>query len=253
MMLLIDAGNTRLKWCWFDGEDVPLDYESAEYDDLDAEGASLFKTPGADVERIIICSVAGEDTAGQIQEVFADWKIEPEFLASKPRSGDLTNAYANPGQLGVDRWMAMLGAWEQEKDALCIVDCGTAVTIDVVNDQGSHLGGMIIPGLELMHDALVDGTGQIETGQVETDDQAVSEAGLLARDTGSAVAAGTLYALVALIERVVSDLAQELPVEPVLILTGGDAESVQPLLSYPARYEPMLIFMGMLIAAEENA
>ncbi len=248
MLLLIDAGNTRLKWCWFDGEDLPLEYDSAEYDELDDQGADLFKTPGQDVEQIVICSVAGDETRNQFIDVFANWQIKPQFLSSSAESQQVKNAYLEPEQLGVDRWMAIIGAWAQEKDAVCVVDCGTAVTIDVLDDRGQHMGGMIIPGLELMHDALVDETGQIETDQTVTE----TSSGLLARDTTSAIAAGSLYALIALIERVVSDLSDELENQPALIITGGDAKTVLPLLSYEARYEPMLIFQGMLAAIESK-
>ncbi len=242
MKLLIDAGNTRVKWCWYDGEDFPLEYESAEYEDLESDGANLFQIDGPDADHILICNVGGEELAESFCQMFTDWQLTPKFLRSTRQCGDVQNAYKSPEQLGVDRWMALLGAWTLQQDAVCIVDCGTAVTIDVLNDEGQHLGGMIVPGIELMQDALRDKTNDINM------DRNDSGTGLLAADTGNAIEAGTLYALVALIDRVRQDIATELDIDLPLIISGGDADLVQSLLSCESTYEPMLIFQGMLAA-----
>ena len=249
MKLLIDAGNTRIKWCWYDGENLPLEYESAEYEDLENEGASLFQTDGPDANDILICNVGGEELTGSFNHIFADWQLTPKILHSTRQCGDIQNAYRNPKQLGVDRWMALLGAWAIQQDAVCIVDCGTAVTIDVLNDEGQHLGGMIVPGIELMQEALKGKTDGINNNEdMQPNDSGI---GLLAADTGSAVEAGTLYALVALIDRVRQDVSIELDSNLPLIINGGDADLIQPLLSCESSYEPMLIFQGMLVAEEK--
>lgn len=249
MKLLIDAGNSRVKWCWFDGEDLPLVYECAEYDDLHSEGAGLFQVDGPDADEVLICNVGGVALAESFRLMFANWHLSPRFVRSTRRCGDVVNAYKCPQQLGADRWMALLGAWSIRRDAVCIVDCGTAVTIDVLDDEGRHLGGMIVPGIELMQDALRDETDGISPDDVGRDD---GGSGLLAADTGNAIEAGTLYALVALIDRVRLDIATELGVDLPLLVSGGDAELMQPLLSCDSTYEPMLIFQGMLVAEEEG-
>ncbi|TNF91464.1 MAG: type III pantothenate kinase [Gammaproteobacteria bacterium] len=243
--LLIDAGNTRLKWCWYDGTDIPLQSESCEYEDFEAEGAGVFADEGHDVERIVICSVAGSELNDELIMAFDSWPAEPEFLVSEEARNGVQNAYHESLQLGVDRWMNLLGAVSLVKDAVCIVDCGSAVTIDVVDDDGQHLGGMIIPGLEMMREVLLD-----QTAEVEID--AEPEPVLLARDTASAVNAGTLYAVVALIDRVRQDISSEMDTELPMILTGGDAYQVQPLLGGEVRIESMLIFHGMITALEEE-
>ncbi len=247
MKLLIDAGNTRVKWCWYDGEDLPLEPESAEYEDLENSGADLFQVDGPAADDILICNVGGEELAENFRQIFSGWQLTPKFLCSTGQCGAVQNAYKNPEQLGVDRWMALLGAWAIQQDAVCIVDCGTAVTIDVLNDEGRHLGGMIVPGMELMQDALGDETGGIHIEDVDKND---SGTGLLAADTGNAIEAGTLYALVALIDRVRQDVAIELDINLPLLISGGDADLIQPLLSCESTYEPMLIFQGILAAEE---
>ena len=248
MKLLIDAGNTRLKWCWYDGEDLPLDFYSAEYDELEERGADLFKGSGPDTDDVLVCSVAGSDVEQLLTQCFSDWDIVPRYFASEAQGFGVTNAYNKPEQLGVDRWMSLIGAWSINQDAVCIVDCGTAVTIDVLDDQGHHLGGMIVPGMELMQDSLTNQTdGILLDEDAERDDTPT----LLARDTGNAVAAGSLYALVALIDRVRQDIEKELGVDLPLYLSGGDVDLIEPLLSCESSFEPMLIFQGMITADED--
>jgi len=179
---------------------------------------------------------------------FAHWDLEPRFFTSKPQGCGVTNAYIEPEQLGADRWMALVGAWSMKQEAACIVDCGTAVTIDVLDDQGQHMGGMIVPGMELMQDSL---TNQTDGILLDEEMEQNGQPSLLARDTGNAVAAGTLYALVAFIDRVRMDIEKELGLDLPLYLSGGDVDLIEPLLSCESSYEPMLIFQGMITADED--
>jgi type III pantothenate kinase len=248
MKLLIDAGNTRIKWCWYDGEDLPLDYESAEYEDLEEQGADLFKGSGPDTDDILVSNVAGEDVRQLLTDCFSEWDLTPKFFISKAEGCGVTNAYTQPEKLGVDRWLSLIGAWTIRQEAACIVDCGTAVTIDVLDDRGEHLGGMIVPGMELMQDSLIN---QADGILADEEIEHVDSPSLLARDTASAVAAGTLYALVTLIERVRLDIEKELGIDLPLYLSGGDVDLIQPLLACHSTHEPMIIFQGMLTADED--
>jgi len=249
MKLLIDAGNTRLKWCWYDGEDLPLDFFSAEYEELEEKGADLFKGSGPDTDAVLVCNVAGPETEQLLNQCFSDWDISPKYFISEARKCGVSNAYTKPEQLGVDRWMALIGAWSINQEATCIVDCGTAVTIDVLDDQGCHLGGMIVPGMELMQDSL---TNQTDGILLDEDTEQDENPALLARDTGNAVMAGSVYAIVALIDRVRQDIEKELDVDLPLYLSGGDVDVIESLLSCESRFEPMLIFQGMITADEDT-
>lgn len=250
MKLLIDAGNTRLKWCWCDADGLPSTLRHAEYDALEERGAALFERGKSGVDEVLVCSVAGDDVRQLLTECFSTWNVTPRFFRSQKQSCGVLNAYASPERLGVDRWLAMIGAWSLRREAACIVDCGTAMTIDALDDSGRHLGGMIVPGLALMRDALTDPAHGILPAAPASEAAAPAAPALLARDTGSAIDAGVLYASVALIERVYADLEKELDTRLSLYLSGGDADLIAPLLSCESRAEPMLIFRGMMAVDE---
>lgn len=246
---MIDAGNTHLKWCWYDGKNLPPRFYSATYGELERQGVNLFKNRGVDAENVLICNVAGKGVEQTLISGFTHWSLEPRFFTSKAQGCGVTNAYIEPEQLGADRWMALIGVWSLKQTAACIVDCGTAVTIDALNDQGQHMGGMIVPGLALMQDSLSKQTSGISPdGDIEQDGRLSSP---LACNTSSAIAAGTRYALVALIDRVRADVKEELGLNLPLYLSGGSANLIRPLLSCKNHYAPMLIFQGMIIADKD--
>ena len=157
----------------------------------------------------------------------------------------VSNAYTSPERLGADRWATLVAAHHLYPGPSCVVDCGTAVTIDAVAGTGEHLGGLILPGLTMMRQALVENTqgiGRVATGDVS----------LLARNTDDGVTAGTLYALVAALDRIVADVAAELDGEVALLLTGGDAGMLLPLLQDSWQHEPDLVLQGLAVIAGEE-
>lgn len=164
----------------------------------------------------------------------ARWGCEPEFAVSGASFGALTNAYREaPDRLGVDRWMGLIAA-AGECDAVCVVGCGTAITIDVL--QGvSHRGGYILPGLELMQSALHAGTQRVRV------DRSPAPAIVPGDSTAAAVRNGALAAVVALVERTAKDAGAG-----VVLLTGGDAPIVAEFLTCPCRVEPELLLKGMM-------
>ena len=130
--------------------------------------------------------------------------------------------------------------------SLCIIDCGSAVTIDVLAGDGEHQGGLIIPGLGLMRDSL--------TEKIQTDANVRTEStiSLLARDTWSAISGGTLYTLVAAIDRITTDLRNEMKANLICIITGGDAKDLLPLLSGEYIFRPNLVLEGLAVIANET-
>ncbi len=245
MNLLVDLGNTRIKW--HDG--APENTSHAQK----YRGAALtgklnklwggMKTPSG----IWVCNVAGEKIGATLtQWTLEHWKIEPHFVCSTAGELGVRNAYANPDQLGADRWVAMVAAHKLYRGAVCVVDCGTAMTLDVVAEDGEHLGGIIVPGISLMRDSLLRKT----KGIAEVNGASAS---LLARTTGDAVAAGTLYAAVATIDRIVMDVTQELNGSLNCIVTGGDAETIAPLLGVATQHDPDLVLKGLALLAGASA
>ncbi len=245
MNLLVDLGNSRIKW--HDG--VPENTSHAEKYRGGTLGGKLnklwgkLKTPSG----IWVCNVAGDKVGETLAHwTLENWGLQPHFARTQVQALGVRNAYAQPTQLGVDRWVAMIAAHKLYRGAVCVVDCGTAMTLDVVAQDGEHLGGIIAPGISLMRDSLLRRTKGIVPTQG-------ASASLLARSTADAVAAGTLYAGVATIDRVVTDVANELGGKLICVITGGDAATIAPLLSIHTQHDTDLVLKGLTLLAGESA
>ena len=244
MMLLVDAGNGGVKW-------GTLKRTRITTGETIAHGGGFAATVGAawsalePPERVVVSNVAGaafaEALSAWTREV---WGVEAEFITAAAKRCGVVNAYREPEKLGADRWAALVAARAAVEGAVCVVDCGTAITLDALCADGRHLGGLILPGVALMRRSLLEGTEGIR-------DLAGGEAGLLARDTAGAVNGGTLYTAVAVIDRVTADVAAELGVEMTRIITGGGAAELLPLLAGEYRHEPELVLRGVAAIAKE--
>ena len=243
MILLLDAGNSRLKWAilrnghfehggaWALDTTAVKKLASAAWGDIDRP------------EAVFVANVAGEPFRRALNSwIKRHWKLHPEYVSADSERFGIRNAYADPVRLGVDRWLAILAGRELFNGPLCVVDCGTALTIDVLAEDGRHLGGLIVPGMQLMRDSLI---GRSEAIRGQLDQASHQQVTLLGTDTGSAVAGGTLYAEVAVVDRILSDLRAELGDGLRCILTGGDAQRLQPLLACRAHYEADLVLRGL--------
>lgn len=239
MRLLLDIGNTRLKWTLLDnglcGPQHALLYRpNAISEQLRKEWNGL-----APPQSVHIVSVSNRRLTDDLAAwMVKQWSCPVEVLQTGLQCAGVINGYTRPNSLGVDRWAAMVAAYNLVDTPVCVIDCGTALTCDALDSRGRHLGGVIAPGLTMMRESLLERTAGIELSkpaQVET---------LWGRDTTSCVFAGGVTAALGLIERVVLQLQQELD-EPVLaMLTGGDAESLLPRLTVNYRYEPSLVLLG---------
>jgi type III pantothenate kinase len=159
----------------------------------------------------------------------------------------LRNAYPQPAQMGVDRWLALLGAWRRYRQACCVVDAGTAVTLDVVDDSGQHLGGYIVPGPALMRRALLAGTGRIAAAAALPVPGGSGQR--WGRDTEACIALGSGRALACLVADSVKALARGAARPPVLVVTGGDAADLLVTLDTAAEHRPQLVLEGLAGAA----
>lgn len=248
MILLLDIGNSFIKWCWLDdgqlrdaGKVLHTDAELAGV--LDEAWRGL-PQPGA----VWASNVAGIILAEALEQWLQQrWGLVPHYATSSKARGEVRNAYEEPGRLGVDRWLALLGAHEISKQAVCIIDCGTAITVDVMASSGQHLGGLIVPGLGMMRDALYAGTEGVQKSISE-----LPVSSLLARDTAGAVGAGSRYAVVSFIDRVCADMEKELDEPMICLLTGGDAPAILPLLNAEVEHEPTLVLQGLALIAESS-
>lgn len=252
--LLLDAGNTRLKWAVVDidvvgksGSDflAPLPWLSQgalAYDALSTLPALCQQTGG-----VCTCygvNVAGAAVAVSIQQALAPSGVVPVWLGAAAAAGGVTNRYRPPESLGADRWAALCAARQRSSEAALVVSAGTALTVDALSAEGEYLGGIILPGMQVMRHALANATAQIgiQNGAVQT----------WPNTTADAVETGVMTACVGAIETLYSRLETEAGVKPQILLTGGDAPRIAPFSSLNARIIPGLVLEGVYYLSREE-
>jgi type III pantothenate kinase len=245
-MLLVDIGNTRVKWAACD--DGALEPQQAgayaQWTVSDWQ-RSLFGSRR--IDRVIAASVAGEDSARMLTEAANRSGVtDVRFIASTATAGGVRNAYPDPRLLGVDRWVAVIGAYQLCGGACCVVDVGTAATVDAVDAAGTHLGGYIVPGPHMMVRSLHVGTTQLAS---YTAASGAHSGALLADNTREAIERGCRVALAALVDRAHTDLAAATGGIPTVVLTGGAAMEIQPWITAPVRPVPDLVLRGLACLA----
>lgn len=217
MRLLIDAGNTRIKWQLRDAGDVLLagagTLESSEV----FQGVSQVHWQA--LSSVAVCTVRSETARHKLERIIAEYTAaDVRFLWTQPSFRQLTCAYDDPSTMGSDRWHALIGAWEEVRGACAVVDAGSAITIDWIDANGQHLGGYILPGRHMMIDSLRQGTARVlfDSGQAEGIGPG--------RTTAECVFHGVNWITRALAGQLARDLAV-----PVLV-TGGDGLLIKQAL-----------------------
>jgi type III pantothenate kinase len=155
----------------------------------------------------------------------------------------VTNSYRIPAQLGTDRWAALIGARALGAGAKLVVVAGTAMTIDALTAEGLFLGGVIVPGLMLMHGALHDNTAQLGVTPGKFD--------AFPKETGDAIASGALQASVGAVMRLREALRAHVQSEPECLVSGGAAGLLAPHLPFPAAIRDNLVLDGLVAIAKE--
>ncbi len=251
MILLIDIGNSRVKWASLQrgkratGHSAPRPLGS-EWEAFAAMAWGTLRAP----KKILVCNVAGQTHAEALRAwTLQHWQVEPRFILAQAAACGVRNAYTVPERLGADRWAALIAARARWKTALCVVDAGTAITLDVIDADGAHLGGLILPGIEMMRRSLLERSEGI---RLAADTPAPGDISLLARDTRDGIDGGTLYAAVAAIDRIIADTGAALNLSLTRVITGGDAETILPLLAGPYHHVPELVLDGLAVIAEEK-
>jgi type III pantothenate kinase len=242
MDLLIDIGNTRIKWTALAGSRL-ASQSAAAYAGWDA--AQLREQMLANLSnptRVFVANVGGPSIATLVTATIEDaFGITPHFVHSSAVAAGVKSAYRNPEQLGVDRWLAMIGAYQLERVAACVVSVGTAMTVDGVDASGQHLGGIIVPGPDLMVDSLYRNTSDIASRAL-TGSEGTS---LFADNTQAAVHQGVIHSLAATIERTCHDMYARFDKMPALLITGGASGRITGALRVPFRIVPDLVLRGL--------
>lgn len=264
MILLLDIGNTRIKWAqWLDGRLTPQQALTHRGVDPDEWMKQLFRERFRPA-RLLVANVAGPDMHASIaREAQRLWQIKPEFATTAAFAAGVTHSYSDVSAHGVDRWLATIAAHHLSKQGLskdghaqgaaCVIDAGTAVTVDGVDAKGLHLGGLIVPGVQMMIDSLLEKTGDIARQAQKLSNTASGDVSgrknLLATGTAQAVAGGALLAVAAAADRSIAEIARLTQVPPKVFLTGGDAERVARAMQTPAGIVPNLVLQGLAILA----
>jgi type III pantothenate kinase len=243
-VLLIDIGNSRVKWGW--GKQGGIEPGDSFATLAALQGFNHHWDDAPPPGRVVVANVAGADICLALQTFSVQrWGLAPRFVCSSAQACGVSNGYTFPEKLGVDRWLALIGARHLGHGPCCIADCGTALTFDALDGAGVHLGGLIAPGLGLMRGALARGTHGLAL--VESNCQSG-----LARDTAAAIVAGTRLAAAGLVERAYRETARRLGCQPRLLLTGGDAPSLGEELTLAFELRPHLVLEGLFVIATEH-
>lgn len=248
MKLLIDIGNTRIKWARLDerglGAASAAVHASWSREQARAQLTGSLERP----ERVLVSNVGGTRIGELVSDVIGEvWGIRAEFLQSTAVARGVRNAYPEPDKLGVDRMMAMIGAHAMYPRLVCVASVGTAMTVDAVDARGQHLGGLIVPGPDLMISSLLKNTSDIAVRA----QQGNVGAGLFADNTLGGITQGAAHALASLIDRSVATLQRAFGETPTLLLTGGASERVAPLIEARGEIVPDLVLRGLAVLSQE--
>lgn len=240
MKLLIDIGNTRLKWAWL--RDGALGATQAAVHD-GAPARCISELPHEPVDDVWISSVMGSAHEAAIGDaVRTRFGLAPQFARTRAEWRGLRNAYREPERLGVDRWLTMIAAWHRQRGAAAIASAGTALTVDLVSADGQHRGGIIAAGLGSQLRTML-ATTRFPTRNLD----GTPFRDVLGDDTESCVRQGALFACIGAIEQV----ARHADPGALCLLTGGDAPALQIALDTKWEHRPQLVLEGLQALASD--
>ena len=249
MMLLLDIGNTRIKWARLGPQGLETQQAEAYANWGVTELHERVLLPAGPVTAIWVSNVGGEHIARVLCEAaLKSSGATPQFVQSDAQFGKVRNAYARPAQLGADRWLCLIGAQTLTRRSVCIVSVGTAMTVDGMDASGQHLGGLILPGPDLMVSSLMRHTSDLaaraQGGELG--------AGLFANNTKAAIYQGAVHAAASLVEASIDAMKSRLQEAPMLLLTGGASEHLERLLRTPPQWVPDLVLRGLAAVAKQS-
>jgi len=244
-MLLVDIGNTRIKWARLDGERLARGKAAAHSGWRPADYARHLFRRARGLNGLVVSSVAGARVNRVLGAAARRAGIATWFVTVPRRAGGVTVGYVEPWRLGVDRFAALVGAHALfDGVPLCVVGVGTALTIDLLDAAGRHRGGVIVPAPDLMVATLLRETSGIRR---RAQGGAAEPRGLFGRSTRDGIELGARYAAAALIDRAVEEGSSILGREPLVLLTGGGAGAVRAHVRSRCVGVPDLVLKGLAV------
>ncbi|MDR4506839.1 MAG: type III pantothenate kinase [Candidatus Brocadiaceae bacterium] len=248
MWLALDIGNTNVHIGVFDGKDLQSTHsvKSAPLDAVTTGISAIMKHPAyGHMQAIIVSSVHPKAEAVVVKYFLESFRIKPQIIG-KDIPLPLSVLTEKPETVGADRLLNALAAFEHTKTRTVIVDAGTAITIDGVNERGDFLGGVIVPGMEIASKALGEHTSLLPTVSICKPGQ------VLGKNTVSAINSGVYWGTIGMVRYLITLLCEELEYQPSVIVTGGYAEILAPEIESVTAVSPHLTLKGIRIAYEKN-
>ncbi len=255
MLVTVDIGNSRLKAARWQGGEM-LEHAAQEYQrdsaGLLAQLQHFLQQPlfAQGVSRLLVACVAGEGVEQIFLQAVGSAQAalpEPVFFRTSAECCGIRHGYAQPSQHGVDRWAALIGSRKFCKGNVCVISIGTAITVDLLSAANRHLGGRIMPGLNMMLSALRQGVA----GVAEEDEGKIVA---FADNTADAVSSGVFHMLRAAVDEAIADghHHREIGGSMQAFLTGGQASMLHLALAQAnkIRLEPDLVLHGLQQVAE---
>lgn len=240
-ILAVDAGNSRVKWALHEGTAFTEQgwVATNEPQRLDAQWKSL-----AAPDAVVIANVAGHTVGTYLTFACRRWRLSPIWVEGQPKQCGVSNAYDNPQQLGPDRWAALIGAHVAAPGNCVVVCTGTATTIDALTDNGAFLGGMILPGVAMMHSLLASKTARLglERGEVVP----------FPRSTRDAITTGAVRATCGAIEHMLGEMQQAGYEGVNVVATGGAAPAIVSVCRFPISINDTLVLRGLVRIGQQT-
>jgi len=254
MLLTIDVGNTNIGFGLFDGRELVHQFrcESArqrtadEYAVLLRQMVAMRTVEVRDINAAIIASVVPALTDVLVETVRRAFAREPMVVGPGIRTG-MPILYENPREVGADRIVNAVAAYERVRGAVIVVDFGTATTFDCISPRGEYLGGVIAPGMQISADALFARAAKLPRVEI------AKPAKVVGRNTVGSMQSGIVFGYVGLVDGMVDRIRAELGYTTAVIATGGLATMVASESRTIEQVEPNLTLEGLRLLHERNA
>ena len=240
MILEVDAGNSRIKWRLL-SSDSGVVQSRGVFANKDLEFWLKELDQISQIKKIRVSSVAGQYALKQMSAYFSqrNWAFIEAQTAKK--TAGVTCAYTDPSTLGIDRWMGIVAAYNQFRSPCIIVDAGSAVSIDIIDGNGLHLGGYIMPGFEMGLQAILAGTSNVRVERLDFKEPMSFMPG---HSTEQCLVRGQLLAVKSMVEHIFVGM-QAKKIIPEIVLTGGNGEQLVGVIDGFVHFESELVLNGL--------